>query len=298
MLAQPDGPPGTQKARARQYALCTVALRYDRISAGAEGVFDQALTNGLAAIVAHMWPGKEIGRRGRVKSAAELLEVIAEEGVAADGGTIQVVYERGEEPEPEPEPETQLVEDPFGGPSRIFERTSSWMPNYITVNAAVLKGAIEATQAIRHARATDADTDVTLSEEQIEALDALSYHPALDGMSEHLYERVTEDDEAADRAEAERALAYLKLLREGGELERRAAIDYRAEYEYHYPDARVEVYQCPVCENYSLVAHGHDGWIGEVGIGQCVVCGYQRSSAVADDIAMGIQIRRAADRDD
>lgn len=298
MIEQQDETPDTQKARARQYALCTVALKYDRISAGAEGVFDQALTNGLAAIVAHMWPGKEIGRRGRVKSAAELLKVIADEGVTANDGTIQVVHERGQEPEPEPEPETELVEDPFGAPSRIFERPSVWMPNYTTVNAAVLEGAIDATQAIRHARATDADTDATLSEEQVEALDALSYHPALDGISEHLYERVTEDDEAADRAEAARALAYLELLREGGELERRTAIDYRAEYEYHHPDARVEVYQCPVCENYSLVAHGHDGWIGEVGIGQCVVCGYQRSSAVADEIATGIQIQRTADRDD
>lgn len=298
MVEQPDETPDAQKARARQYALCTVALKYDRISAGAEGVFDQALTNGLAAIVARMWPGEEMGRFG-VKSAAKLLEVIAAEGVAAGDGTFQVVYERGQEPKPEPEPETELVEDPFEGPSRIFERQPyNWMPNYTTVNTVVLQEAIEATQAIRHARATDADTDVTLSEEQIEALDALSFHPALEGMSEHLYERVTENDEAADQAERERAVVYLELLRDGSELERRVQIDYREEYEYYRPDGRSEVYECPVCEVYSLVAHAHDGWIGEVGIGQCVVCGYRRSSAVADDIATGIQMQRAADRDD
>ena len=235
-----------------------------------------------------------MGRFG-VKSAAKLLEVIAEKGVAADDGTFRVVYERGQEPEPE----TELVKDPFGGLSTIVERRPyGWSPNYNTVNTAVLQGAIEATQAIRHARAANAKTDVTLSEKQIEALDALSFHPALEGMAEHLYERVAEDDEVADQAERERAVVYLELLRDGSELERRVQIDYREEYEYQYRDGRVEVYEYPVCEVYSLVAYAHDGWIGEVGIGQCVVCGYRRSSAVADDIATGIQMQRAADRDD
>jgi C4-type Zn-finger protein len=75
-------------------------------------------------------------------------------------------------------------------------------------------------------------------------------------------------------------------------------IDYRAEYEYHHPDERVEVEDCPVCENCSLVVRQRDVWIGEVGIGQCVVCGYRRSSAIADEIAMGIQMQRAVDRSD
>ncbi len=41
-----------QNERARQYAVCTYALRNDRASDGAEAIYDQALTNGLAAIVA------------------------------------------------------------------------------------------------------------------------------------------------------------------------------------------------------------------------------------------------------
>lgn len=299
MVEQPDETPDVQQTRARQYAVCTVALEYDEVDAGVEALFDQALSNGLAAIVARMWPGQEHYRSGKVKSARDLLDVIAKEGVAADDGTFQVVYELGQEPEPEPEPETELVDDPFGGPSRIFERQPyGWSPNYITVKVDVLKAAIDVTQEIRHGRVAQTDNDVTLSKEQIQALVDLSYHPALDGMLEYVHERTTEADEAADQAETERTVAYLELLRDGGELERRAQIDYRKEYEYNHPDGRVEVYECPVCENYALVAHGHDMWLGEVGVGQCVVCSYRRSSAVADDLAMGVLIRRAADRDD
>jgi hypothetical protein len=43
------------RRRARQYAVCTYALDYDHVTDGAEGVLDQALTNGLAAIVSHEW---------------------------------------------------------------------------------------------------------------------------------------------------------------------------------------------------------------------------------------------------
>jgi hypothetical protein len=43
-----------------------------------EGVFDAALTNGLAAIVAHDWPGEDLNARGRVHSAPKLLGIIEE----------------------------------------------------------------------------------------------------------------------------------------------------------------------------------------------------------------------------
>jgi hypothetical protein len=179
MSEQAETAPEVQKARARQYALCTVALQHDAINAGAEGMFDQALTNGLAGIVAHMWPGWDVDRRGRVKSAADLLKVIVEKGTEAGDGIFHVADERDQKPEPEPEPEPVI--DPFGGPSLIFRRSPHWMPNFITVRVGVLQAAIDATQKIRHARSTDADTNVTLSEEQINALADLSVHPALDG---------------------------------------------------------------------------------------------------------------------
>ncbi|WP_327299202.1 MULTISPECIES: hypothetical protein [unclassified Streptomyces] len=45
---------------------------------GHEGIYDQALSNALAVIVAAEWPGEEANRKGRVHSAKGLLEVIAE----------------------------------------------------------------------------------------------------------------------------------------------------------------------------------------------------------------------------
>jgi len=81
-----------QRTRAGQYAICANALT--RVSGGAEAVFDQALTNGLAAIVAHAWPGAELeGGANRVRSAAALLDVIKQCGKPAENGTIRVLHD-------------------------------------------------------------------------------------------------------------------------------------------------------------------------------------------------------------
>src|SRR3954452_11815885 len=86
-----------QARRARHYAVCTYALDYDRASDGAEGVFDQALTNGLAAIVADEWPGEEVGRGGRMLAASKLLDVIEQRGKHKDDGVVAIL--RPGEPE-------------------------------------------------------------------------------------------------------------------------------------------------------------------------------------------------------
>ncbi|MFC5748452.1 hypothetical protein [Actinomadura rugatobispora] len=92
-----------QRGRARQYTLCAIALQHDRLSVGAEGVFDQALTNGLAAVVAHTWPSKEADRKGRVLSADSLLTVIENHGTAAEDGVMWVPHD----------PEGPLYDEPF-----------------------------------------------------------------------------------------------------------------------------------------------------------------------------------------
>jgi hypothetical protein len=53
--------------RADEYGRCTRALQEDRTRPDSEGIFDQALTNALAAVVAQRWPTKEmeIGPSGR-----------------------------------------------------------------------------------------------------------------------------------------------------------------------------------------------------------------------------------------
>ena len=65
------------------------------------------------------------------------------------------------------------------------------MPNYTTVNVPVLRDALSATQAIRHARDSDEPTDAVLRGAHIAALRDLDHHPALYALS----------DEVVDRAE-------------------------------------------------------------------------------------------------
>ena len=264
----------TQHERARQYALCTIALRYDRLGAGAEGVFDQALTNGLAAIVAHSWPGRESNQRRRVLSASDLLKVIEERGKAAADGVVRVLHDPAG-----PEYGTGLFADLF--------------PNFTSVRVSVLRAAISATQIIRHARDTSQDTSAALTEDHVEALVDLDYHPALRAIAPRMQTDYELGVEAVDRAAQHRAAEYLDLL-DGEEYQRRAAIDYDARYR----DEETGVEECPVCNNVSLVASAWDGLLAEVGIGQCVVCGYIRAAMVAEEIASERQYRRALDRRD
>lgn len=69
----------TEWQRRSEYGECTAALVQNPEASGAEALFNQALSNGLAAIVAHHWPARERKRNGRVKSAADLLAIINRE---------------------------------------------------------------------------------------------------------------------------------------------------------------------------------------------------------------------------
>ncbi|MEU8308949.1 hypothetical protein AB0C84_35845 [Actinomadura sp. NPDC048955] len=269
-----------QRGRARQYALCTIAVGYDRVSDGVEGVFDQAVTNGLAAIVAHAWPGRERGRRG-VLSASDLLTVIEEHGEAAEPGVVHVLH------------------DPAGPKyeSAPWGVLNERIANFTTVRATALRGALRATQAIRHARDTGERPDTALTAEQVRALEELDTHPALGSVMEELRDRQEVAVPAADRAEQERATDYLHLL-DDQEIERRAALDYTARYRPFHKDDETTVEDCPVCGNVSLVAEHRDGLLGAVGVGQCVVCSYRRTAEAANDQALTQQIQRAVKHPD
>lgn len=267
-----------QARRARQYAVCTYALDYDRASDGAEGVFDQALTNGLAAIVAHEWPGAEVGRGGRMLAASKLLDVVEQHGKRKDDGIIAIL--RPGEPE--------YTQYPF---------ENEPMPNYTAVNVPVLRDALSATQAIRHARESDEPTDAGLTDAHIAALGDLDDHPALYALSDEVINRAEVGVMQRDRIEQNRALDYWHTLGED-ERRRREMIDYETEYAWETRDDRCEVQDCPVCWQRSLVAEEFDGQLDEIGIGWCVACSYQRTSEVADDAATSELVRRAIERND
>lgn len=272
MGEQPESTPNVQRARARQYLLCKNALESGGIDAGAEGIFDQALTNGLAAIVAHNWPGRDV-EGPQVLPASRLLNVIQECAEDAGDGVFYVPHP--DEPEP-----ISLLSLP------LFDEL---IPNSTVVKVEILRAAIAATQAIRHARATDEHTTVTLSDEQIEALDELSFHPALHDTDGLLPDHFWLDAVASENAEIGRAEQYLDLLGEE-ERKRRAAINYGGMHR--------EVDWCEVCGTESLVVQGRDGWLDEIAIGQCVVCGYERTPEVADILAEDLDIQRKVERPD
>ena len=271
-----------QVARARQYAVCTYALRHDRVVDGAEAIYDQALTNGLAVIVAYNWPGAELNKSGsRMLPASGLLDVIEERGIALDGGRVRVLH-ADEKPEFEEHPAFGQVE------------------NFVVVDVPTFRDALNATQAIRHARATGGDT-TELAETHVEALADLDHHPALYAITDELIERTQAGIAGRDAAERKRAGAYYQAL-DAEERARREAIDYAAEHAWETQDDQSSVEVCPVCETRALVAPITENVIGEIGIGFCFVCSYQRTREVAEEAAYQLdierQIERAVARDD
>ncbi|MDP9850422.1 hypothetical protein [Streptosporangium lutulentum] len=268
-----------QHRRAVQYAFCAYAIRFERVGAGVEGVFDQALTNGLAAIVAARWKGQECNSKGRVESAAKLLKVVETEGVLVRDG----VYWLTDNPHI-PKPTTSRW-DPFE------ERPP------MEVRVTVLREALDVTQAIRHARDTGDETALGLTAAHVEALWELSEHPTLSKLVDDLSDGSEEAGRyaitAADDRERDRASIYLELL-SSEELARRGGVDYAAEYSQEFSD----VEECPVCGNNSLVLSSRDSEIDEIGVGRCVVCSYERTMDAANDIAASVQFERAVERAD
>lgn len=264
-----------QRQRARQYAVCSYALTHDRVTDGAEGVFDQALTNGLAAIVAAEWPGAEFRKNGTMHPASDLLKAIKARGVASDDDVVHVLRPG--------EPEWIAVtcdDDPF--------------PNFTVVDVAALTDALRATQAIRHARDDGAGTEPGLTERHITALQTLAHHPALFGVTDEEIDRAEARVANADAIEAKRADVYLAALSDE-ERARRMAISYPDEYACTARDERCEVEDCPVCSSLALVARTFDGWLDEIGIGTCIVCSYRRSPDVAEELATERMLDRHID---
>lgn len=266
-----------QRQRARQYAVCTYALRHDQVADGAEAIYDQALTNGLAAIVAHQCPGAEMqrGTTGKALAAEALLKVLKKLGIDAGGGVVRVMHDPGR-----PAYEDNLA---FGR-----------LENFTTVDVPAFREALRVTQEIRHARATG-DAGQALTDRHVEALAALDYHPALFSITDELMERSQAGIAGRDAAERTRACAYYQAL-DDDERERREAIYYEDAHAWETKNERSVVEDCPVCGALALVAPELDRVIAEIGIGYCFVCSYQRTAEVAEDAAYALDMEQAIDR--
>ncbi|MEU5836398.1 hypothetical protein ABZ820_22390 [Streptomyces diacarni] len=293
--------------RARTYAVCAVKLDEDHTDA-AEGTYEAALTNALVAIVASEWAGAENYPQNpsRTKSAEPLLTLIR--GKAKEVGS-------GVRPAPD-EPDVFLIRDPHVDEgNRDVEEPSaaetSWDdifsgpwptagPCETRVDVGTLLDALVVTQAVRHAREDGEEADEAprlLERRHVEALLALDSHPSLGFLAmeqEGRYEDVAQKQDALEREQAGRTLE--RIGEEEAHRREAAAAD------LHYgpsPDDpyALEIQECPVCGYEAFSSDGGDELGMRVGSGECLVCHYRRSPAIANDIAREMEWERRWERD-
>lgn len=233
--------------------------------AGREGIFDQALSNGLAAIVAAEWPGEESDRRGRVLSASALLKVI-EERVPATDGVVLI-------PDQHPMPEI-----PQGDTDSLFQAPR--LSSHTRIDMRTLRTGIEVSQTARHGRGAGG-----LQRRHVEALLALDGHRSLGVMGEEQQDRIRETAQREDAASQERAAEYLERIGKE-EAARRAehVVNPNAYHPKHNPDGH-DLDTCPVCGHETFCVEGLAPVFGRVGYGQCLVCTYTRTPDAAEDEA-------------
>jgi hypothetical protein len=262
--------PDPEGARAWEYARCTVQLQDDLEAAGAEALFDHALSNGLAAIVSAEWPGDELRKDGKIKSAVDLLAVVEEKLPQAAPGVFRLPYA-----------------DPSGNPE-------------ILVAAGVLREAVTMTQPIRHARPSQGTRLLAV---HVHALVALDEHPALRHLADEHFDDLWRRETRSDRLAQQRAAWYVEQLQEQapGEWERRIAQTYIDQFlpfdlkeRYGSPGTQI----CPVCDQDSLVVTVLDPYGAGIGAGTCCVCGYTRTEFMADDEGQTVRIEEHLTRDD
>lgn len=262
-----------QHQRAHQYAACTYALARDGVTDGSAAIFDQGLTNGLAAIVANEWPGDELARNG-VLSARRLLTIIERRGASAEAGVVRVL--RKDLPEWQPS----------------FDGAGEDLPTFTTVQVSVLRQALDLTQAIRHARKP---AEARLTSKHLRALEELARHPALSpwDISADRAEDALLD---ADEAERQRAAKYYDTLGDA-ERTRRDTSDYEDDL-YPWADDESPAEECPVCLRRALIVSHRDGMTGQVAVGTCMVCSYARTDDVAEYLGMVEDLNRVMASDD
>ncbi|MER5556188.1 hypothetical protein ABT001_31730 [Streptomyces sp. NPDC002793] len=247
-----------QTNRAYQYARCSAVLAADPEVPGHEATYDQALSNGLAAIVAQQWPGQELSSEGHVKSARQLLKVITKQADAQPDGTYLIAWpDRHENPEK------------------------------ICVNTEVLCDGINETQAARHGRGSG-----NLQRHHIDALLALDGHPALGRMTEVHSDGQWIKAEVEDRYEQERAETYLAFIGDDEAAARAERAPGLTEpyHPKHNPDREgTELEECRVC-GYTSFRLGFPADFPDTGIGACLVCSYARSSDVSYYLTLNAEI--------
>ncbi|MFI1488041.1 hypothetical protein [Streptomyces sp. NPDC020747] len=227
---------------------------------GHEGIYDQALSNALAAIVAAEWPGEEANGQGRVHFARVLLKVIVEK-IPPDPTTgLCVIPDRDADVRSRWEKENRMPE-------------GFWDTR---IDVGLLTTALDVSGQARHGSGTG-----RLQRRHVQALLALDRHPTLRTLHGAQSDRDDERAQDEDARSADHARALLELIGDEEATRRAESAENPNEYHSkHNPDGH-DFEECPVCGYETFCVQGLDMW-GRVGFGQCVVCSYRRSPRVAD----------------
>lgn len=254
----------TSKDRFDQFAAGTTALQDNLTVAGADGIFDLALTNGLLTLVAAAIPGHAASAiTGKLPPASKLLADLANE-FGKDGAGVVLV----------PTGENAFDFGPTGLIDLGYERM-------VAVNVDLLADALGRTQAARHGRGptgllTDADVD---------ALAVLDEHPALSVLSDFRREQYWARGSEEDAKEFDRAMKVFELLSEDDVAARVAAA--RANHGLGVQDHDLQF--CPVFGNRTLVASGQDSWGYGTVAATCPVCSFEQSEHAAELLNLDLE---------
>jgi hypothetical protein len=254
-----------------------VELSHDQ--PGAEALFDQALTNGLTAIVAHEWPGEEKDAKGFTRSARDLLKIIQSK-VNEDGATgVHVIAEPELDPETKAHWQKMLCEE--------GEELPPWTPASTSAHSCTASTSPSLPATPGDPERWSADTSMPYSLRT--TIRACSRSAGACGPG---WLNAREED----RHSIARAVAFLERIGDD-EADRRAseAENPNPYHPKHNPDG-ADLEECPVCGREAF-SDGFDDRGYGFSCGQCLVCTYTRSSAVVDDMAFDHAVAYQASND-
>jgi hypothetical protein len=261
VTVQHNRPMGISTERADIYAAGTAVLEQDKEVANAEGIFAQALTNGLLAIAAVCVPGHPASSATSVSlpPASKLLD----DFVDAFGQTHGVCSV----------PTGEDAVDLKG-----FRFASLGYELRVEIQVDVLRDALRRSNAPRHGRGAAG----VLTDEDVRALGQLDDHPALRVLSGQYADSGWRQGQVEDLNEHARASDYLALLDESEQERRRNELP--VPLVKPGDDPGVPPQSCPVCGWETLISTGGDEMGYGITAGVCFICSYRLSEATAHEM--------------
>jgi hypothetical protein len=187
-----DATNGDNAHRRRLYAEGAAVLDQDEHVAGAEALFDSALTNGLLAIMSVPWPQEILRWDGKPHAAERLLQIL-EDRVGLEDGVAKL---------PARQWPAEAAED---SPQRSLDDNET-----VSIQVDQVRDAVVRTQIPRHGRGPGKQ----VTREDVEALLDLDHVVGLHVLQDHYLDEHWRSAQVADRNETARAADYLDLLDE------------------------------------------------------------------------------------